>query len=151
PSRSGSCAEMKTIAALALTFVAFGSIADELDLSSLPAVTHHHGTFNGESVDYTATVDVVKLFDGRNDTAKLVSVSYTRDGVDTKTRPVIFVFNGGPTAPSMMLQMLGLGPTHVVVTQDPTQPMPNPPQVTENVQTVLDVADLVFFDPAGTG
>jgi carboxypeptidase C (cathepsin A) len=142
---------MRVVLALASAFVAFSCFADELDLSSLPVSTHHHGTFNGQPVDYTATVEVTTLYDAsKKPTAKIVSTTYSRDGAADK-RPVIFVFNGGPTAPSMMLQMLGLGPTHVVVTQDPKQPMPDPPQVADNGGTVLDVADLVFFDPVGTG
>lgn len=64
---------------------------------------------------------------------------------DASPRPVIFFFNGGPGASSTPLHLNGFGPalhesskgaTHVFV---------------DNPDTLLDVADLVFIDPVGTG
>ena len=71
-------------------------------------------------------------------------------GGDAATRPVLFAFNGGPSSSSATLHMMALGPRRIVVAQDPKAPA-LATSLTDNVDTVLDVADLVFIDPAETG
>lgn len=66
-------------------------------------------------------------------------------------RPVLFIFNGGPGAASAYLQMGAFGPMRTHVPQDPTAPLPAQATVAENPETLLDIADLVFLDPPGTG
>lgn len=66
-------------------------------------------------------------------------------------RPVLFIFNGGPGAASAYLQMGALGPMRAHVPQDPAAVLPARATVTENPETLLDIADLVFLDPPGTG
>jgi carboxypeptidase C (cathepsin A) len=116
-----------------------------------PAVTKHTGTFNGKKVAYTATVDetIVANATGRP-SARIVSVAYTADGADPATRPVIFASNGGPIAPSIYLHMIGIGPRIIAI---PADLAADSSQFTlvDNPHAVLDVADLVFFDPASTG
>jgi carboxypeptidase C (cathepsin A) len=116
-----------------------------------PAVTKHTGTFNGKKIAYTATVDetVVANATGRP-SARIVSVAYTADGADPATRPVIFVSNGGPIAPSIYLHMLGLGPRVIAIPAD-LEADSSQFALVDNPDAVLDVADLVFFDPASTG
>ncbi|MCB1845364.1 MAG: serine carboxypeptidase, partial [Halioglobus sp.] len=66
-------------------------------------------------------------------------------------RPVTFVWNGGPGAASLWLHMGAFGPKRVVVPSD-AEPPGLPPYPVENaVETILDVTDLVFVDPVGTG
>ena len=84
-------------------------------------------------------------------TIRFVGASYVRQGVDSARRPVLFAFNGGPSSSSSTLHMVALGPKRIGVTQDPALPAPNPPSMADNTETVLDVADLVFIDPAETG
>jgi carboxypeptidase C (cathepsin A) len=123
-----------------------------LDTSSLPSTTHHHGTFNNVAIDYTATVAATTITnDAGTPTVQFVTTAYTREGVDAKDRPVLFLFNGGPSSSSATLHMVGLGPKRMAVTQDPTAPAPEPPRLVDNTHTVLDVADLVFIDPPETG
>ena len=116
-----------------------------------PVVTHHQGTFNGKRVSYTATVKETLVPNAAGKTgARLVSIAYTADGVDPGARPVLFASNGGPISPSNPLHMMALGPKRVAVPPDLTA-NPSTFQVVDNVYTVLDVADIVFFDPASTG
>jgi carboxypeptidase C (cathepsin A) len=116
-------------------------------------VTQHSGTFNGVLVDYTATVAPTLLAgkDGEP-AARFYSIAYTRNGIaDVSTRPVLFLFNGGPGSASVFLHMGAFGPLRVVLPADITVDIKPPYQLTDNTYTILDVADLVFIDPAGTG
>lgn len=115
-----------------------------------PFVAKRRGVFNGKTVDYVATVGETVLTDDKGAvTLTLVTTSYVAAKPDAK-RPVLFVFNGGPSSSSATLHMCALGPRRVVIAQDITAPQP-PPQLVDNAFTVLDVADLVFVDPAETG
>src|SRR5712671_6323654 len=69
---------------------------------------------------------------------------------DDKSRPVSFVFNGGPGASSAYLHMGALGPQRVDFPADGTLP-PLPPKLVENESSWLAFTDLVFVDPVGTG
>jgi carboxypeptidase C (cathepsin A) len=137
-------------AAAMLGFI--GTTASAQTAPSGPFVTRHTGTFGGQKVDYVATVGETVLKDaGGVPTVRFVTTSYVRQGVETAKRPVLFVFNGGPSSASAPLHMVGLGPKRIGVTQDPALPAPSPHRMADNTDTVLDVADLVFIDPAETG
>ena len=116
------------------------------------ATTHHQGTFGGKLIDYVARIErsTVSLGAGKP-TARLVAISYLAENqVRASDRPVIFVFNGGPIIPSAYLHMLAFGPRRVSVPNDLSAD-PASFKVVDNTFTVLDAADIVFFDPAGTG
>lgn len=114
------------------------------------AVTRHAGTFNGEALRYTATVaeTLLRSTDGRP-AAFATTIAYVRDGVkDRASRPVLFLFNGGPGASSSPLHMNALGPYR----RTPAPPEDrNAGGWAPNPVSPLDVADLVFIDPVGTG
>ncbi len=115
--------------------------------------TRHVGRFNGREVRYTATAGETFLRDGKGTPlASIFSFAYTEDAVtDPARRPVTFVWNGGPGSSSIWLHMGGFGPLRVVVPSD-ARSAGSPPYRTEpNAETVLDVTDLVFVDPVGTG
>jgi carboxypeptidase C (cathepsin A) len=115
-----------------------------------PFVAQRRGVFNGKTVDYVATVGETVLTDTQGaKTLSLVTTSYVAAKASAQ-RPVLFVFNGGPSSSSATLHMCALGPRRVVIAQDIKTPQP-PPQLVDNAFTVLDVADLVFVDPAETG
>jgi len=76
-------------------------------------------------------------------------ISY--NGPARADRPVLFVFNGGPGAASAYLNMGALGPMRARMPQDPAAPLPAEATVSPNPATLLDLADLVFLDPPGTG
>lgn len=111
------------------------------------AVTHHTGTFNGQSVHYAATVraNIVRDATGHG-RATLVTISYVREGLEpsNRLRPVIFAFNGGPGAAAVSLNFLGFGP--VVRAGSGTSAT-----FSDNPYSLLDRADLVYVDPVGTG
>ncbi|MGB2932884.1 MAG: alpha/beta hydrolase [Methyloceanibacter sp.] len=120
--------------------------------SSLPpaSITHHSVTVDGEQLGYTATAGTIPLTgsDGKT-TAGIFYTAYTRDPLNTK-RPITFVFNGGPGAASAYLHLGGIGP-RVVQANDKGEVQGPPPELVDNPSTWLDMTDLVFVDPVGTG
>jgi carboxypeptidase C (cathepsin A) len=121
-------------------------------VSYAPVITHHSGTFNGKQVRYTADVEPIDVPDAKGKpAARLVSFAYTADDVKgAATRPVMFVFNGGPITASLWLHVGVMGPKRVAVPDDLTAD-PNTFQLVDNAYSPLDVSDLVFIDPASTG
>jgi len=113
--------------------------------------TTHSGTFGGVRMDYTATIKetVLKSDDGKPE-AVIVTTSYVRNPLD-KTRPVFFIYNGGPGSGSVWLQMGAFGPKRVDIPSDARDDGAPPYPVVNNPESLLDVADLVFIDPPGTG
>lgn len=113
-------------------------------------VSEHSGTFGGKRIKYTVTAGEAHLKDKSGKaTASIWSVAYTVAG---KARPVTFVFNGGPGSASVWLHMGLFGPKRAIVASgadrdDGAAPYP----VVENPHSLLDITDLVFIDPVGTG
>ncbi|MHC9086310.1 S10 family peptidase [Luteimonas sp. RIT-PG2_3] len=120
------------------------------------AVARHQGTFNGVALAYTSRVEHNRISDGKTadgkdgPSADVVSIAYMADVVDAAQRPVIFVFNGGPISPSIYLHMGAFGPKRVAFPDDLAAD-PETFALVDNPYTVLDVADVVLFDPTGTG
>src|SRR3954471_5574287 len=86
-----------------------------------PVITRHRGTFNGQAIAYTATVEGLVVTSGSHNTsARIVSFAYTKDGADPRTRPVMFLFNGGPIVPSPYVHIGGLGPKRIAFPDDVT-------------------------------
>ncbi len=116
-------------------------------------VTSHTGNFGGETIAYTATAgDTFLLDEEGRPKAAIFAFAYTKNGVeDAARRPVTFVWNGGPGSSSVWLHMGAMGPRRVVVPSNATDPGPPPYEVDDNPLALLDVTDLVFVDPVGTG
>lgn len=115
--------------------------------------TRHAGVFNGEGIEYTARLGetIIKNDDGEP-VASLYSTDYVANDIqDRSARPVIFIWNGGPIAASSQLHMAGFGPKRLIAPTDPKTPVEPPFETKNNAHTLLDVADLVFVDPAETG
>jgi carboxypeptidase C (cathepsin A) len=115
------------------------------------AVTQHHITLRGKSIDYTATAGTLIVRDDED--RPMVSmgyVAYLRTGKDNGGRPIMFAFNGGPGSSSLWLHMGALGPRRVLVS-DPTPTPAAPYPTVDNEFGVLDHSDLVMIDPVGTG
>jgi carboxypeptidase C (cathepsin A) len=116
----------------------------------IPSVSSRHTIHIGDqAIAYVATWSstVLKNATGAPQ-ATISSTSYVRDedAGDRAQRPVIFAFNGGPGASSSPLHFGILGPRRLGTpdANGNSKPIDNP-------QTLLDVADLVFIDPVGTG
>jgi carboxypeptidase C (cathepsin A) len=119
---------------------------------AFPYITHHRGVFNGRSIAYAATIAAIEVPDSDGEPgASIVSTSYVADlPAGSPPRPVMFVFNGGPIAPSVYLHMGAFGPRRVAFA-DELSADPESAALVENPYSILDVCDLVYFDPAGTG
>lgn len=115
------------------------------------SVTHHSAKVGGQTISYTATAATYVIRDDEGaPKATFFFVAYTKDGVDASaTRPVAFVFNGGPGSASLFTHM-GMGPRRVVLTPD-GHGMPAPYRIEDNRDSYLDATDLVFIDAVGTG
>jgi carboxypeptidase C (cathepsin A) len=68
----------------------------------------------------------------------------------SKSRPLTFVFNGGPGAASAYLHVGAVGPKRAVFGKNGTPPPP-PSNLVDNQESWLQFSDLVFIDPIGTG
>ncbi|QIQ85549.1 peptidase S10 [Erythrobacter sp.] len=109
------------------------------------------GTFGGQRIDYTATIgETILKSDEGNPEAVIVTTSYVKDPRDT-SRPVFFIYNGGPGSGSVWLQMGAFGPKRVAIPSDARDDGAPPYPIVDNPESLLDVADLVFIDPPGTG
>ncbi|HTW64348.1 MAG TPA: hypothetical protein VME17_07015 [Bryobacteraceae bacterium] len=114
-------------------------------------VTSHTMTLDGKEIHYTATAGTLLI--GDNDeqpNASMFYVAYTLDAPDARSRPVTFLYNGGPGSASMWMHMGSVGPVRVV-TSSPEATGPGPYQVVPNQYSLLDDSDLVFVDAVGTG
>jgi len=109
------------------------------------------GTFGGRRMDYTATVAETVLTNEKDEpAAAIVVTSYIAEPRD-ETRPVTFLFNGGPGSGSVWLQMGAFGPKRVAIPSDARDDGAPPYPILDNPDSLLDVTDLVFIDPVGTG
>jgi len=120
-------------------------------LALLPAdsVTHHTLAVGGRTLATTATAGTIPLFDEKGERSAAVFYSaYVLDDAPAETRPVTFVFNGGPGAASAYLQLGLAGPRAVGpdFARDPARA-----QLRANPDTWLAFTDLVFVDPVGAG
>ena len=109
------------------------------------------GTFGGRSVRYSATVQeqLLKGDDGSLKAA-IVTTAYVAEPREP-SRPVTFLFNGGPGSGSVWLQMGAFGPKRVAIPSDARDDGGPPYPILDNPDSLLDVTDLVFIDPVGTG
>jgi carboxypeptidase C (cathepsin A) len=82
--------------------------------------------------------------------AEIFHVAYTVDGADPATRPVTFVFNGGPGAASIYLHLSAIGPKTIATAGDGSFPAV-PARLQDNPDSWIGFTDLVFIDPVGTG
>jgi carboxypeptidase C (cathepsin A) len=116
------------------------------------SVTNHEVTLDGKLLRYKATAGNL-LINGQDEKpyGSVFYVAYTlADTADPRTRPLTFLYNGGPGSASMWLHMGSLGPVRVV-TSSPAATGAGPYQIIPNQYSLLDKSDLVFVDAVGTG
>jgi carboxypeptidase C (cathepsin A) len=110
-----------------------------------------HGTVrlaDGTALAYTATASTLILRDAHDQPiANVFSTAYT---TGDRARPVTFCYNGGPGSSSVWLHLGAFGPRRLV-TSNATFTPPAPYRLDDNAFTLLDLTDLVFIDPVGTG
>lgn len=142
----------------ALPLAAQEKPAEKADAKEAPiadpvrSVTRHAGTFGGVRVAYRAIAGdtYLKDKDGKP-LASITSYSYIKEGPVDPNRPVTFLWNGGPGSGSLWLQMGAFGPKRVVIPSDARDDGAPPYPIVDNAESLLDVTDLVFIDPVGTG
>ena len=116
------------------------------------SATQHELSLGGQTLRYMATAGTLLIDDNEDQpNASVFYVAYTLDGVaELRTRPVTFLYNGGPGSASMWLHMGSVGPVRVV-TSSPEATGSGPYKVVPNQYSLLDKSDLVFVDAVGTG
>ena len=111
------------------------------------ALSQHHGTYNGQAVNYSALVKEYFFSpdSNRSPAVSAMATSYIKLNIPSAgDRPVLFIFNGGPGASSSPLHMNAFGPWRIKRGKDSST-------LIENPYSLLDITDLVFIDPPGTG
>jgi carboxypeptidase C (cathepsin A) len=140
---------MKGIFLLILIIIFVNRSLDGQEIMTLQpgkSITHHDGVFNGKAVSYTAIAEETFLYSRKDKIpdASVMTFSYIKDTIaGNEDRPVIFIFNGGPGASSSPLHLNAFGPYIF--------PDEGGRSLAGNANSLLDVADLVFIDPVGTG
>src|SRR5207302_1767447 len=105
----------------------------------------------GLALEYRAVAETIGLTDRKGEAAAAIyTVTYLADAPAGTTRPVAFVFNGGPGAASVFLHLGALGPRVLDTPATGAVPGP-PPRLVDNPSSWLSFTDLVFVDPVGTG
>src|SRR5262249_25453204 len=138
---------MKTIAAAALVLwgaLGAGALADDKPPNALPprALTHHTIELGGRRIQYDAIAEALPLTDRKGTpTASIFTLSYLATG-STPVRPISFVFNGGPGAASVFLNLGALGPKIMETPQNGDAPSP-PVRLVDNASSWLLFTDLV--------
>ena len=143
-----------------------GTAQNDNAQASAPPVDHivtteHSAVIRGQALDYTATTGTMVVetagkkceifftaytMDEDESTAGRAS-SARRSGAANRSgasdRPLTFVFNGGPGSSSEWMHMGFFGPRRIA-SQFPIV-------IEDNEYSILDITDLVFIDPVGTG
>lgn len=142
---------------LVLGFTAISTSAQEKSApptgEAKVSTTQHTGRFNSQTINYTATAGETTVTDADGKpVASIFSVAYTKNNAgDPATRPVVFIYNGGPGSAALWLHMGAFGPKRLDWPDNPEDDGAPPYTLVDNTGTILDVADLVFIDPVGTG
>src|ERR1700742_354574 len=77
-----------------------GAIADQ------PSTTQGSVPVGGKSISYTANAGLLVLKNAKGEPAAEMSyVAYTANGVAAASRPVMFIYNGGPGSSTIWLHM----------------------------------------------
>jgi carboxypeptidase C (cathepsin A) len=115
------------------------------------SVTHHDLVLGGKTLHYTATAGTLLIRDEEDKPyGSIFYVAYTLDGAQANSRPVSFLYNGGPGSASLWLHMGSFSPVRIQ-TDSPKATAGPPFQLVPNQDSLLDKTDLVFIDAPLTG
>ncbi|MCP4713614.1 MAG: peptidase S10 [Deltaproteobacteria bacterium] len=125
--------------------------AEQREIKEVLSTTEHTIRIGKKTLAYTATAGQLVLTgaDGSQQAAVFFT-AYEKKGSKGSERPITFAFNGGPGSSSVWLHLGAIGPKRVRLNQDGS-PQGPPSVLVQNQYTWLDVTDLVFIDPVGTG
>jgi carboxypeptidase C (cathepsin A) len=105
---------------------------------------------HGKGWDDTAPLDKDKSDAAPAPEASMFYAAYFKKNARIESRPITFLFNGGPGSSTIWLHMGAFGPKRVVTPGDQHQPAA-PYRLIDNQFSLLDASDLVFIDAPGTG
>lgn len=127
--------------------VAIGGTAIPYRAVAGTLVIHPKGWDDSVPIDRKRDKDAAE--DVPNSEASMFYTAYFKEGASAETRPITFLFNGGPGSPTLWLHIGAYGPVRVA-TPDLVHGSA-PYRTVANDQSLLDVSDLVFVDAPGTG
>lgn len=143
---------------LVISAFCFGPFASADDNATMQdtinmSVTEHRIKIQGSGVKYKVHAGDLQVVDDTGaPKAAIFHTAYFRTDVDNRAqRPLIFIFNGGPGSSSVWLHLGIYGPKMLVLPSDGEQTGAAPYELKDNPDSLLDIADLVFIDPVGTG
>ena len=138
---------------LALALLALGPVWGqnrEIPVDTTVTTTHST-TINGARVNYEANAGTLPVWDEEGKPVATLFYTYYRrtDAGKSSQRPLVISFNGGPGSGSVWMHVAYTGPKVLNIDDEgyPVQPY----GVSENPYSILDVADIVFVNPANTG
>src|SRR5882724_3909205 len=115
------------------------------------SVTAGSVTIGSQKINYHAIAGTLVLKNSKEEpTASMFYVYYAKDTASATSRPITFLYNGGPGSSTIWLHMGAFGPVRVK-TDDHSHTPAAPYQLINNDDSLLDVSDLVFIDAPGTG
>jgi carboxypeptidase C (cathepsin A) len=125
---------------------------DKKEPEEKPVVTQHELRLGGRILKYSVTTGLMPLKNELGEVeANIFFMAYTADRTGgPEKRPLTISFNGGPGSSSVWLHLGALGPKRVKMLDDGGMPSP-PYELVDNEHTWLDLTDMVFIDPVGTG
>jgi carboxypeptidase C (cathepsin A) len=112
-------------------------------------VVHAKEWEDTDTVEADADKSADKDKNGPKPESSMFYTAYFQQGVPSATRPITFLFNGGPGSSTVWLRMGAFGPVRVVTAD--RRHTAAPYSVVDNDQSLLDASDLVFIDAPGTG
>lgn len=111
--------------------------------------TTHEIVLESGPLVYTAIVSSMPTRDQAGKvTGHIIYTAYHKEGATD--RPITFAVNGGPGSSSVWLHLGAFGPKRVHNIEE-NQSLVPPYRWIENRDSILDLTDLVFIDPLGTG
>jgi carboxypeptidase C (cathepsin A) len=122
--------------------IAYDSIAGTL-------VVHAKDWTDTDQAEADADTSADKSKNAPKPEASMFYTAYFAQGAPAGTRPITFLFNGGPGSSTVWLRMGAFSPVRVLTAAGRHTPAPY--GVVDNDHSLLDVSDLVFIDAPGTG
>jgi len=105
------------------------AVATAAPVAKLPAdqTTHHNLELSGRTLLIAATAGAIRLSNDKDEPrADVAFIAYQLENADRHTRPVTFVFNGGPGMASGWLQVGAIGPWRIAIGGDAGVPSAPP-------------------------
>ncbi len=100
-------------------------------------------TPDGQADVWCKAVEIVVPSSSGDELALMHAYAYSLDGAGD--RPIMFLWNGGPGVASALLHTSFAGPLVAPIGDE------EPADLRHNPLTLIDLADLVYVDPVGTG